>query len=99
MGSVGAADAALPAGASDTDMISVAGPVSMIWVEPASDGEGAVNRRSAGANGSACSTGSADGMASVGGAALDSSPVAGAFSSGPDGFDMLGLSPPLARLH
>jgi hypothetical protein len=66
IGSVGAAAAALPAGASDTDRISVAGPVSMIWVEPASDGDGAVNRRSGVTGGVASSAvGSAELSASV----------------------------------
>jgi hypothetical protein len=51
----------------------------MIWVEPASDGDGAVNRRS--------STG--EGAASVSGSAVGSSPATGCtFSSGPDGFDI-----------
>jgi hypothetical protein len=87
---VGADAAALPAGASDADMISVAGPVSMIWVEPASDGDGAVKRRSSSAGGATCSTaGSAGAMASVCGSAVGSSPEAGCtFSSGPDGFDI-----------
>jgi hypothetical protein len=61
-------------------MISVGGPVSMIWVEPASDGDGAVNRRSGG---------SAAPASSGCGSAIGSSAEADCtFSSGPDGFDI-----------